>query len=57
MASYVVLGRVLKMGSCLILRNEFSEETHVLTKQKIFIEKGCLAESSRVRESRRTVLP
>ena len=29
------------MGSCLILGNELSEETHVLTKAKDFIAKGC----------------
>ena len=45
------------MGSCLTLGNEFSEETHVLTKQEILLEKGALAESSRVREPRRTALP
>ena len=30
------------MGSCLTLRNELSEETHILTKQREFIGKGCL---------------
>ena len=29
------------MGSCLTLRNELSEETHVRTKQEIFVGKGC----------------
>ena len=31
-----------KLGSCLTLRNELSEETRVLTKQEIFIGKGQL---------------
>ena len=30
----------LKLGSCLTLRNELSEETHVLTKQEILLGKG-----------------
>ena len=47
----------LKLGSCLTLRNELSEETHVLTKQEILLEKGTWVESSRVREPRRTALP
>ena len=42
----------LKLGSCLTLRNELSEETHVLTKQEILLGKGTLVESSRVREPR-----
>ena len=46
-----------KLGSCLAFRNELSEETHVLTKQEILLGKGTRAESSRVREARRTVLP
>ena len=44
----------LKLGSCLTLRNELSEETHVLTKQEILLGKGTRVESSRVREPRRT---
>ena len=44
-----------KLGSCLTLGNELSEETHVLTKQEILLGKGTRAESSRVREPRRTV--
>ena len=28
------------LGSCLILRNELSEETHVLTKQEILLERA-----------------
>jgi len=46
-----------KLGSCLTLRNELSEETHVLTKQEILLEKSTQVESSRVREPRRTALP
>ena len=46
-----------KLGSCLTLRNELSEETHVLTKQEILLGKGTRVESSRVREPRRTALP
>jgi len=42
----------LKLVSCLILRNELSEETHVLTKQEILLGKGTRVESSRVREPR-----
>ena len=30
----------LKLGSCLTLGNELSEETHVLTKQEILLGKG-----------------
>ena len=36
-----------KMGSCLTLGNELSEETHVLTKQEILLGKGARAESRR----------
>ena len=36
-----------KLGSCLTLRNELSEETHVLTKQEILLGKGAWVESSR----------
>ena len=46
-----------KLGSCLTLRNELFEETHVLTKQEILFGKGTRVESSRVREPRRTALP
>ena len=45
-----------KLGSCLTLGNELSEETHVLTKQEILLGKGTRVESSRVREPRRTAL-
>ena len=47
----------LKLSSCLTLRNELSEETHVLTKQEILLGKGTWVESRRVREPRRTALP
>ena len=47
----------LKLGSCLTLGSELSEETHVLTKQEILLGKGTWVESSRVREPRRTALP
>ena len=40
-----------KLGSCLTLGNELSEETHVLTKQEILLGKGTRVESSRVRKS------
>ena len=46
-----------KLGSCLTLGNELSEETHVLTKQEILLGKGAQVESSRVREPRKTALP
>ena len=46
-----------KLGSCLTIGNELSEETHVLTKQEILLGKGTQGESSRVREPRRTALP
>ena len=45
-----------KVGSCLTLRNELSEVTHVLTKQEILLGKGTRVESSRVREPGRTAL-
>ena len=35
-----------KLGSCLTLRNELSEETNVLTKQETLLGKGTQAESS-----------
>ena len=46
-----------KLGSCLTLGNELSEETHVLTKQESLLGKGTRLESSRVREPRRSALP
>ena len=42
-----------KLGSCLKLGNELSEETHVLTEQEILLGQGTRVESSRVREPRR----
>ena len=39
----------LKLGSCLILGNELSEETHVLTKQETLLGKGTWMESRKVR--------
>ena len=45
-----------KLGSCLTLGNELSEETHVLTKQEILLGRGTRVESSMVREPRRTAL-
>ena len=47
----------LKLGSCLTLGNELSEETYVLTKLEILLGKGTRVESSRVRKPRRTALP
>ena len=38
-----------KLGSCLTLGHELSEETHVLTKQEILLGKGTRVESSRVK--------
>ena len=52
-----------KLGSCLTLRNELSGEIYVLTKQDILlgikapILLRAWAESSRIREPRRTALP
>ena len=46
-----------KLGSCLTLRDELSEETHVLTKQEILLGKGARVESRRARGPRRTALP
>ena len=45
------------MGSFLILRNELSKETHVLTVQETLLERGAQAESRRAREPRRTTPP
>ena len=46
-----------RVGSCLTLGNEFSEETHMLTKQETLLGGGARVESSKVREPRRTALP
>ena len=43
-------------GPCLILGNELSKETHVLTKQRTVLGRSDRAES-RVWEPRRTALP
>ena len=47
----------LRVGACLTLGNELSEETHILTKQKTLLGRGARVESSRVREPRRKALP
>ena len=44
------------VGSCLTLRNELSKETHVLTRQEPLSGRGAQAESSSIREPRRTAL-
>ena len=44
------------LGSCLTLRNELSEETHVQIKQETLLGKGTQVESSRVREPRTAFL-
>ena len=44
------------MGSCLTLRNELSEETHVLINQSALLGRGIWVESSRVREHKRMAL-
>ena len=46
-----------KLGSCLTLGDELSEETHVVTKQETLLGKGTRVESSSVREPRSTALP
>ena len=45
------------LGFCLTLVNALCEETHELTKQEPLLGRGTRAESSRVREPRRTALP
>ena len=45
-----------KLGSCLTLANELSDETHLLTKQEILLGKGTCVERNRVREPRTTAL-
>ena len=45
------------MGSYLTLGNEFSKETHMLTKLENLFGKGAWVESTRVREPRRIVQP
>ena len=46
-----------KLGSCLTLRNELSEETHVLTKQEILLERAPGWRAVGLRGPRRTALP
>ena len=43
------------MSSCLKLRNDLTEETHMLTKQKTSLGRDTQVESSRVREHRQPV--
>ena len=38
-----------KLGSCLTLEDELSEETHMLTKQEVLLGKGTWVESSMVK--------
>ena len=40
-----------KLDSCLTLRNELSEETHVLTKQEVLLGKGGEQEGKGTQES------
>ena len=47
----------LRVGSCLTLGNELSEETHMLIKQETLLESDAWEESRRLREPRRTALP
>ena len=44
-------------GLCLSLGNELSKETHVFSKQETLLGRSAWAESSRIREPRRTFLP
>ena len=46
-----------RVASCLTLGNKLSQQTNVLTKQKTLLGRGIWAESSRVKEPRRTALP
>ena len=46
-----------RVGSFQTLRNEFSEDIHVLTKQEALLERGARVESNRAREPRRASLP
>ena len=45
----------LRVDSCLTLTKVLSKETHMLTKQEAFLEKGAWAERSGVREFRTTL--
>ena len=46
-----------KLGSCLTLRNELSEEAHMLIKHETLLGRHTWVEIRRVREPRRTALP
>ena len=46
-----------KVGSCLTLGKEVSEETHELTKQETLWERDARVEGRRVKGPRRTTLP
>ena len=46
-----------RVGSRLMLGNELSKETLVLTKRETLLVRGARAESSRVRDRRRPALP
>ena len=46
----------LRVGSCLTLGNELSEETHLLTEQETLLGRSIWVESKRIREPRRTTL-
>ena len=47
----------LRVSSFVTLRNEFSENKLVLTKQETLLGRGTWVENSRIREPRRTALP
>ena len=47
----------LRLGYCVTLGNELSEERQVPTKQETLLGRVAWVESSRVRESRRAALP
>ena len=56
----VVVGRgglPLKEWALVLHSEKYCLRRHVLTKQETLLEEGTRAESSRVREPRRTVLP
>lgn len=46
-----------RVGSCLTMGSELSEETHMLTKQEMLWGRAPMEESRREREPRRTSLP
>ena len=51
------LCKILTFPFSLTLRNEFSEKTHMLTKQETLLGRDAQAESRRLRETRRSALP